>query len=69
MTKPTIRIVNAETAEVIDREMTDDEFAAYKADQLLTKKANDEAAAKELAKAAILEKLGLTQDEANLLLS
>ena len=69
MTKPTIRIVNAETAEVIDREMTDEEFAAYKADQLLTKAASDEAAKKELAKAAILEKLGLTQDEADLLLS
>jgi len=69
MTKPTVRIVNAETAEVLDREMTDEEFAAYEADQLLTKAANDEAAAKELAKAALLEKMGITQDEANLLLS
>jgi hypothetical protein len=69
MTKPTIRIHDLETNEVTDREMTDSEFATYEADQSLIKKANDEAAAKELAKAAILEKLGLTQDEANLLLS
>jgi len=69
MSNPMIRIHNTETNEVIDREMTDDEFTAFKADQLLAKKASDQAAAKELAKAAILEKLGLTQDEANLLLS
>jgi hypothetical protein len=69
MTKPMIRIHDLETNEVIDREMTDEEFAAYEADQLLTKAANDEAAAKELAKAALLEKMGITQDEANLLLS
>jgi hypothetical protein len=69
MTKPMIRIHDLATDEVIDREMTAEEFAAYEADQLLTKKANDEAAKKELDRAAILEKLGLTQDEANLLLS
>ena len=69
MTKPMIRIHDLGTNEVTDREMTDEEFAAYKADQLLTKAANDEAAAKELAKAALLEKMGITQDEANLLLS
>ena len=31
MTKPTIRIHNMETNEVIDREMTDAEFASYEA--------------------------------------
>ena len=32
-TKPTIRIHNIEIDEVIDREMTDDEFAQYQLDQ------------------------------------
>jgi hypothetical protein len=32
MTRPIIRIHNIETNEVIDREMTDDEFAQYEAD-------------------------------------
>ena len=34
MTKPTIRIHNAETNEVIDREMTDAEFKQYKIDKI-----------------------------------
>jgi hypothetical protein len=33
MSKPIIRIHNTATDEVIDREMTDDEFAQYEADQ------------------------------------
>lgn len=33
MTNPMIRIHNAETDEVIDREMNDTEFAQYTADQ------------------------------------
>ena len=69
MPNPMIRIHDSETNEVIDREMTAEEFTAFKADQLLAKKESDEAAKKELAKAAILEKLGITQDEAALLLS
>ena len=32
MTKPMVRIHNTETDEVIDREMTDEEFAQYEAD-------------------------------------
>ena len=66
MTKPIIRIHNAETDEVIDREMTDAEFAQYEAE----KAAIDEAAAaKAEAKAALLDKLGITEDEAKLLLA
>jgi len=33
MSRPTVRIHNAETNEVIDREMTDEEFAQYQVDQ------------------------------------
>ena len=32
MANPTIRIHNVETDEIIDREMTDDEYAAYQED-------------------------------------
>jgi hypothetical protein len=69
MPKPMIRIHNIETGEVVDREMTAAEFKQYEAEQ-----ANF--AAKEIAentkaneKAALLERLGMTADEAALLLS
>ena len=62
-TRPMVRIHDISTDEVIDREMNDDEFAQYETD-----KANDiarqtEAQAKETAKAAILDRIGLTVDE------
>ena len=58
-----IRIHNAETNEVIDREMNDEEFTQHKADkaEASLKKAEEEA--KATAKAAILDRLGLTGDE------
>ena len=61
--KPIIRIHNIETDEVIDREMNDAEFAQYQADQTARATAQAEAEAKETAKAAILDRLGLTADE------
>jgi len=67
MTKPIIRIHNTETDEVIDREMTDDEFAQYEADQEVQAAEVAEAEAKAEAKAALLERLGLTQEEFNTL--
>lgn len=69
MTKPTIRIHNTETNEVIDREMNDAEFAEYKKDQVKTLASKAEAEAKASAKAALLDKLGITVEEAKLLLS
>lgn len=69
MTKPMVRIHNTETDEIIDREMTAAEFTKYQADQAATALAQAEAEAKATAKAALLERLGITQDEANLLLS
>ena len=68
MTKPIIRIHNIETGEIIDREMTQSEFQAYELDQ--AKIAEDKAtqAAKETAKADLLARLGITEDEAKLLL-
>ena len=69
MTKPTIRIHNTETDEVIDREMTAAEFAKYEADQAAEATRQAEAEAKATAKAALLERLGISEDEAKLLLS
>jgi len=69
MTKPMIKLHNAETDEVIEREMNAEELA-----QLAIDKANRVArlAAEAKAvtdKAALLAKLGITADEAKFLLS
>ena len=66
MSKPTIRIHNIETNEVIDREMTDAEFEAYQAQQAIdaaeAQALADAQAAKEAAQAK-LAALGLTTDD------
>ena len=67
-TKPMVRIHNIETDEVIDREMNDAEFAQYQADQTNAKAEKAETEAKQNAKAAILDRIGLTADELKLLL-
>ena len=64
-----IRIHNTETDEVIDREMTVAEFAIYEADQAANAIAKAEAEAKATAKAALLAQLGITEEQAKLLLS
>jgi hypothetical protein len=69
MSKPIIRIHDTQTNEVIDREMTDDEFAKYQADQEAQAAALAEIQAKAQAKAELLERLGITEDEAKLLLA
>ena len=67
MTKPMIRI--SDGVNVVDREMTDDEYAQY----LLEIKEQEDRLkaenAKANAKAALLAKLGITADEAALLLA
>ena len=69
MSKPMIRIHNTETNEVIDREMNDQEFAQYEADQAAQAAKQAEAEAKATAKAALLAQLGITAEQAKLLLS
>ena len=69
MTKPIIRIHNVETNEVIDREMTNAEFAEYQKDQEKFAAIKAEGEAKAETKAALLDRLGITADEAKLLLS
>jgi hypothetical protein len=68
MSKPMIRIHNTETNEIIDREMNDTEFANYQARQLEKETEQAEAEAKATQKAALLERLGITEAEAKLLL-
>ena len=62
-TRPMVRIHNTETDEVIDREMNDAEFEAYQADKAIELAAAQAKAKAEADKAAILTRLGLTEDE------
>lgn len=68
MSKPIIRIHNVETDEIIDREMTDAEYATFKEDSEKSLAAFEEIEDKKAEKAALLERLGITEDEAKLLL-
>ena len=69
MSKPIIRIHNTEINEVIDREMNDQEFATYQAVQATETAYQAELQAKATAKAALLAQLGITEEQAKLLLS
>ena len=72
MPNPIIRIHNTQTDEVIDREMNTAEFKRYEAEQLANEQANAvaqaEAKANATAKAELLSRLGITADEAKLLI-
>ncbi len=68
MTRPIIRIHNVQTDEIIDREMNDAEYEQFLADKAKAEAAQAEAQAKGEAKAALLERLGITEEEARLLL-
>jgi hypothetical protein len=67
MTNPTIRIHDLATDKVIDREMTDTEKAAHN-ESLLPKALTEAEQKAETDKAALLAKLGITAEEAKLLL-
>jgi hypothetical protein len=69
MTRPIIRIHNVETNEIIDREMNDTEFAQYEIYQANVVAEQAEAEAKAAARAALLAQLGITEEQAKLLLS
>jgi hypothetical protein len=69
MTRPMVRIHDLVTDEVIDREMNDAEFAQYEADQAAAATQAAAEAAKAAEKEALLNRLGITADEAKLLLS
>jgi hypothetical protein len=63
MTRPIIKTHNVETNEVIEKEMSVAEFKQYEIDQKAIADAKVEAEAKATAKAAILDRIGLTADE------
>lgn len=68
MSNPTITIFDLETGEEVTRPMTDEEIAQYEID---TAKMNAEITAENeaaTAKAALLNRLGITAEEAALLL-
>jgi hypothetical protein len=67
-TRPMVRIHNVETDEVIDREMNDVEFTQYEAEQVARNEEEAAAIQKAADKAALLEQLGITEEQAKLLL-
>lgn len=68
MTRPMIRIHNLETDEIIDREMNNSEYAQWQEEQAAAQARQAEAQAKAAQRQALLDKLGITEDEARLLL-
>jgi len=62
-------IVNCKTGEQLEREFTPEEYLQYEADLAAQSALNNEAEAKATAKAALLDRLGMTTEEAALLLS
>ena len=69
MTTPQIKIVNAETGEEIVRDMNAEELAQHELDKSAAQAEKQAIATKAAEKAALLAKLGITDDEAKLLLS
>lgn len=68
MSKPMVREHNTETNEIIDREMTDAEYTSYQEGQAAQIAIKSEVKAKEVQRQAILNRLGLTSEEAKILL-
>jgi hypothetical protein len=69
MTTPQVKIVNAETGEEVIRDMNDAELLQWELNQKTAKAEEKAIATKAAEKAALLVKLGITDDEAKLLLS
>jgi len=66
--KPQVKIVNVETGEEIVRDATAEEIAQMQANATIYENMKAAEAEKAVAKQAILDRLGLTADEAKLLL-
>lgn len=69
MTKPMIKIHDLATGEEIEREMNADELKQWQIDKSNAEEIELQETQKQLAKEALLTKLGITEDEARLLLS
>jgi hypothetical protein len=68
MTRPTKRVHNLATDTVVDVELTDEEFEIYKINVAEEEAKQAEAEAKAAARAALLAQLGITEEQAKLLL-
>lgn len=68
MTRPMVGIQDLETGEVIIREMNDEEWAENQAAIAAAKVEQEATEALTVSKAALLAKLGITENEAKLLL-
>jgi hypothetical protein len=66
--RPTVRIHDIQTDEIIDREMNDAEFAQYEAEKSAQALAAEAKAKAKADKAALLARLGLTEDELKIIL-
>ena len=62
------KIVNCETNEIIERELNAEELAQQAIDEQMALELKAEKQAKAAARQAILDRLGLTEEEARLLL-
>ena len=69
MSRPEVKEHNATTNEIIVREMNDEEYQAYLDNQKTIEAYAEKLKADEIARAALLARMGLTADEAKLLLS
>lgn len=65
----TVKIHDAQTNQIIERKMTDEELANYEARIAAKEEEKRVAEAAANAKTALLAKLGITEEEAKLLLS
>jgi hypothetical protein len=68
MTNPMIKIHDVQTGEIIEREMNADELKQHKLDKANALIIKEIEIGKAAEKAALLAKLGITEDEARLLL-
>jgi hypothetical protein len=68
MTKPTIKLVNAETGEEVTRDMNAEELKQLELDKAKALAASIAETKKVDDKVALLDRLGITEDEAKLLL-
>jgi hypothetical protein len=68
MTKLIMTEHNVTTGQIIEREMTADEVAQFQADKKLALEVEQAKTERAAAKVALLEKLGINEDEARLLL-
>jgi len=69
MEKMYIIEANCETGEITKREYNEKEYAVHQANQAVEATRQAEAEAKAAAKAALLAQLGITEEQAKLLLS